>query len=130
MPITEDERAMAAAENVEGFWLARQIQGDPIADVALKSLHPSGGVLDYLFGGDSINARMEAFSRVYTGHSIDLDAVRIDLMNAHIGAVDADREGVTGLLSPGQAYDYHRDVFARYGLPSTTFGGSQFTGSR
>lgn len=121
---------MAAAGDVEGFWRARQAQGDPIANIALDSLHPSGTIWDSLFGGQSLNDRLEAFSRVYTGHSIDLAGIRVDLMNAHIAAVDADREGVIGLLSPGQVYDYHLDVFARYGLPGTAFGGSPFTGAR
>ncbi len=130
MTITDYEREMAAADDVEGFWLGRQTQSDPIADVALSSLNPSGGLIDSLFGGTSINTRIEAYSRVYTGQSADLGVIRIDLMNAHIGATDADTEGVIGLLNPSQVYDYHQDVFGRYGLPSTTFGGSPLTGSR
>ncbi|WP_206105697.1 hypothetical protein, partial [Sapientia aquatica] len=86
--------------------------------------------IDSLFGGSSVNDRLEAFSRVYAGKSVDIEAIRVDLMNAHIAAVDADRQGVIGLLSPGQVFDYHRDVFARYGLPTTTFGGTPFTGTR
>jgi len=128
--IADSERALAAAGDVEGFWRSRQAQGDPIANVALSSLRPSGGVIDYLFGGESVNTRLEAFSRVYAGRSVDFAAVRLDLVNAHIAAVDADRQGVLGLLSPGQVYDYHRDVFARLGFPASTFGGSPFTGAR
>jgi RHS repeat-associated protein len=128
--ITDEERQLAAKGDVEGFYKARLAQGDPVAIIGLESLHPSGGLLDYLFGGASANNRLEAFARVYTGHSIDLQAVRIDLMNAEIRAVDADKEGVIGLLSPGQVYDYHMAVFQKYHLPPEAFGGTPFTGER
>ncbi len=41
---------------------------------------------------------------------------------------DRDRLGVYGLLSPRQIAIYHHDVFAEYGLPPTTFGGTPMTG--
>jgi hypothetical protein len=127
--ITDAERLFAKQGNVEAYYRARLAQGDPVAAIGLASLHPSGGPLDYLFGGTSVNNRLEAFSLVYTGHSIDLNAVRLDLMNAEINAIDSDPTG-NGSLSPGQIYDYHVQVFQKYGLPSTAFGGSPMTGER
>ena len=127
MPITNDERAMANAGNVEGFWRARQAQGDPIADIALTSLHSKGGLFD---AGGALNRRLDVFSRLYTGHKADIDAIRTDLMKEHMNAVDADTSGITGLLDPGQVYDYHQPVFTKHGLPMKAFGGSPFTGSR
>lgn len=52
LPITAAERDMAAAGDVEGFWRARQAQGDPVAAIALSSLHPSGDLIDSLFGAN------------------------------------------------------------------------------
>ena len=130
MRITENQRNMAAQGNVEGYYRSRMAQGDPVAQIGLASLDPPGGLLDFLFGGASVNNRLEAFSRVYQGHSVDIDAVRTDLMNANVRAIDADMTGTIGLLSPGQVYDYHIAVFSNYGLPTTTFGGSPFTGQR
>lgn len=128
--ITAEQRALADAGKVKEFWVARQAVGDPIARIALLSLAPPGGILDNLFGGAAVNNRLEAFSRASTGHGADFEAVRAELMKAHIAAVDKDVSRVIGLLDPGQVYDYHQRVFARHGLPATTFGGSPFTGER
>lgn len=67
---------------------------------------------------------------MYTGRSADISAVRIDLMRAHVVAVDRDGEGIVGLLSQGQVFDYHAAVFADHGLPPGTFGGTPFFGYR
>ncbi len=127
--ITSVERQLVAAGNIQGFWESRSLAADPIASVALSSLNPPGGIVDYLFGGTSINNRLDAFSRVYTNGQLDINQVRIDLARAHIGAIDADTGGVIGLLNPVQIAIYHHAVFARYGLPSTAFGGTPFTGA-
>ncbi|MGR4068621.1 RHS repeat-associated core domain-containing protein [Billgrantia sp. C5P2] len=127
--ITAEQQQLADVGNVQGFWESRLEMGDPVARAGLASLNPSGGVADYLFGGTSINNRLEAFSRVYAGTSIDIDSVRLDLMNAHIDAVNNDTAGVLGLLNPQQIAVYHHEVFAEYGLPSTAFGGTPLTGS-
>jgi RHS repeat-associated protein len=129
MSTTDGQRDMAGKGDVEGYWESRQVQGDPIAKHGLDSLNPTGTLWDTLFGGASINQRLEAYSRVYNGTSINLGAVRRDLMDAHISAVDRDKLGTIGLLSSTQVYDYHRDVFGRYGLPPEAFGGSPHTGS-
>ena len=128
--LSEEEEKMARAGNVKGFWQSRKAKQDPIATIGMKSLNPPGGVVDALFGGKSVNDRLEAFSRVYAGKSVNIDQVRGDLVEAHSKAVKRDTEGRLGLLDPGQVYDYHKDVFAKHGLPSTAFGGTPFTGQR
>ena len=127
--ITDEQRELNAAGDVEGFWKSRHEMGDPIARIALKSLDPPGGLFDYLFGGTSINNRIQAFARVYVGSELNIDQVRVDLMRAHVAAVDADTRGVIGLLTPQQVAAYHHSVFDGYGLPSTAFGGTPFTGA-
>lgn len=132
IPITDEERTMAGSGDPEGFWRSRDALGDPVARHALNSLHPQNDIADHLFGGSSINDRLDAFSRVYAGHDADLPAIRNDLMKEHVSAVDQDTnaaEGVPGLLKPRQIYDYHQRVFGKYGLPTTAYGGSPFTGS-
>ena len=129
-PISQEEKDMAAKGDVKGFWTSRKAKGDPVADIALKSIDPPGGIVDSLFGGKSINDRLEAFSRVYTGKSADLDAIRRKLMIEHIKAVNRDTSGTPGKLDAKQVYDYHKKVFEEFGLPATTFGGSPFTGNR
>jgi RHS repeat-associated protein len=127
--ITEEQRRLAAEGKVREFWESRQAMGDPVADIALKSLDPSVDIGDYLFGGTSVNNRLQAFARVYTGSELNIDQVRVKLMEAHIDAVTVDRSGVRGLLNPEQIARYHHDVFRDFGLPSTAFGGTPFTGA-
>lgn len=127
--ITAEQRQLAEDGRVREFWESRQAGGDPIADIALKSLDPSADVGDYLFGGTSVNNRLQAFARVYAGGELNIDEVRVSLMNAHVDAVSSDTSGVIGLLNPEQIATYHHDVFADYGLPTTTFGGTPFTGA-
>jgi hypothetical protein len=127
--ITDEQRQMAASGDIQGFWESRQAMGDPVAGIALDSLRPSGGLIDYLFGGTSINNRLQAFARVYGGGDLNIDQVRVELMRAHVIAVDADTRGIIGLLNPRQIAAYHHSVFAGHGLPATTFGGTPFTGA-
>jgi hypothetical protein len=127
LPITPDEERMAAQNDIEGFWRSRQLQGDPIADIALASLHPSGGAFDR---GRFINDRLNLFLILSTGHAAKFDDIRRRLMMAHLGAVKNDDRGVPGLLDPGQVYDYHQKVFRAQNLPARTFGATPLTGSR
>jgi hypothetical protein len=128
--ITPEQRRLAELGDAEAFWKARKAVGDPVARFGLASLHPKTDPMDTLFGGKSINDRLEAFSRVYAGRSADIPAIRQDLIRAHVAAVDADRTGHPGRLTPGQITDYHHEVLEKYGLPSTTFGGTPFSGSK
>lgn len=127
--ITDAERQLVADGNIQGFWESRLATGDPVARAGLASLNPSGGLIDALFGGASINNRLQAFARVYMGVPLDIDQVRVELANAHIRFTDLDTSGIPGLLNPSQIAEYHHQVFRRHGLPSTAFGGTPFTGS-
>lgn len=127
--ITDKQRKLASDGDRKGFWKSRlEDSGDPMGKIGLKAVKNEGGILDYLFGGQAINHRLQAFARVYGGGDLDLNAVGIKLMNAHIRAVEDDKKGTWGLLSPGQIASYHHDVFAGYKLPPTAFGGTPFTG--
>lgn len=126
--ITDDQRELAANGKRKAFWLSRKAVGDPMADIALAAIENEGGVGDYLFGGQAINNRLQAYARVYGGGELDLHEVGVEVMKAHVLAVDQDKIGVIGLLNPRQIAKYHHDVFANYGLPTTAFGGTPMTG--
>lgn len=127
--ITDAQRQLVADGNIQGFWESRLAAGDPVARAGLASLNPEGGVVDYLFGGTSINNRLQAFANVYADGALNIDQVRVDLATAHINFTDGDRLGVRGLLNPGQIAEYHHQVFDRHSLPPTTFGGTPLTGA-
>ena len=126
--VTDEQRQLVADGKIQEFWESRLAAGDPVARAGLASLNPEGGLVDYLFGGTSINNRLQAFANVYSDGVLDIDQVRVDLATAHIYFTDGDRLGVRGLLNPGQIAEYHHQVFDRHGLPPTTFGGTPFTG--
>ncbi|MBL4868076.1 MAG: RHS repeat-associated core domain-containing protein [Pseudomonadales bacterium] len=127
--VTDEQRQLVAGGKIQEFWESRLAAGDPVARAGLASLNPEGGVVDYLFGGTSINNRLQAFANVYADGALNIDQVRVDLATAHINFTDGDRLGVRGLLNPGQIAEYHHQVFDRHGLPPTTFGGTPFTGA-
>uniref|UniRef100_UPI0023E875D3 RHS repeat protein n=1 Tax=Pseudoalteromonas rubra TaxID=43658 RepID=UPI0023E875D3 len=128
--ITDKQREMAAAGDREGFWRSRwEDSKDPMGKIGLKAVQDEGGLIDYLTGGQAINNRLQAYARVYGDGPLDLNEVGIKLMEAHVAWTDGDRLGVHGLLSPRQIAVYHHDVFAEYGLPTTTFGGTPMTGA-
>ncbi|MDZ4380601.1 MAG: hypothetical protein U0942_04595 [Parvibaculum sp.] len=129
MGITDAQRKLAAAGDVEEFWKSRADMGDPVAKIALKSLRPPGSLIDDLFGGGAVNNRLQSFAIYTTGSALDLDNVRVQVMRAHVAAVDMDVQGIPGLLSPQQIATYHHSVFAGYGLPARAFGGTPFTGA-
>jgi hypothetical protein len=70
---------------------------------------------------------------MFTGLEGDaLNSLGVDLMNAHIKAVDFDFNnniGIPGLLSPTQATMYHHEVFQSNGLMTGQFGGTLFNTS-
>ena len=127
--ITDAERQLVADGDIQGFWESRSAAGDPVARAGLASLNPSGGAIDYLFGGTSINNRLQAFANVYADGVLNIDLVRTELANAHIRFTDNDTSGIIGLLNPEQIAEYHHQVFRDHNLPSTAFGGTPFTGA-
>jgi hypothetical protein len=129
IPITAEQRALADSGNVEAFWRSRLADGDPIASIALGSIGAGDNWYDNLLGA-IVNNRLQAFAKHYLGHEIDINAVRVAVMRAHVMAVGADvGRGVTGLLHPEQVAEYHHKTFAGIGLPPTTFGGTPYRGA-
>jgi len=125
-PITPQEQKMANEGNVEEFWKSRQLNGDPIADVALGTLGMTGSSSTsptYRLEGQGANAWLEGNSLLNNGKLTDLDAVHKDLMQAHVTATMANGNGDQP-LSDQQIGDYHHDVFGKYGLPPSAFGGT------
>ena len=128
--ITDKQRELASARDRAGFWQSRQQDShDPMGKIGLSAVNNDGGVIDYLFGGQAINNRLKAYSKVYGNGDLDLNKVGVKLMNAHVKSVDLDDRGISGLLSPRQIATYHHKVFEKYNLPPTTFGGTPFTGN-
>ena len=62
--ITDAERQLVADGKIQEFWESRLAAGDPVARAGLGSLNPESGIVDYLFGGTSINNRLQAFANV------------------------------------------------------------------
>ncbi|MEM9101602.1 MAG: hypothetical protein AAGB12_04710 [Pseudomonadota bacterium] len=120
LAITDEERAFAEAGDRKAFWTSRMERGDPIASVALGIARNHSFVGFKYVGGRLAN--------MFTGLEGDaLNALGVDIMRAHIGAVDFDfnnKIGIPGLLSPTQAAAYHHEVFSNHGLSSGQFGGT------
>ena len=117
LAITDEERGFAEAGDRKAFWASRMERGDPIAKVALGIVNNESFVGYKYVGGRLAN--------MFTGLEGEaLNVLGIDLMVAHIGAVDFDlnkKIGIPGLLSPTQAAMYHHEVFSRHGLGSWQF---------
>lgn len=58
-------------------------------------------------------------------HDAIRNAVRLDLARAHANYVKNDSNHALNIY---QATKYHHDVFAKYGIPASTFGGTPVTG--
>lgn len=131
LKITDEQRQLLKEGKTLDFWQSRDAVGDPIAKLGLafanvgdpRALALAGAAL----GNLQANA-MRVLDRVLTGQEIS--DLRLALARAHVVATDGDRDGIRGLLSPGQVYDYHTDVFSSLGLPPSAFGGSPLTGTR
>ena len=125
LAITDAERGFAEAGDRKAFWTSRMERGDPIASVALGIVRNNSFVGFKYVGGRLAN--------MFTGLEGDaLNALGVDIMRAHVGAVDFDfsnKIGIPGLLSPTQAAAYHHDVFSNHGLSSGQFGGTLFNTS-
>ncbi|NNJ72759.1 MAG: RHS repeat-associated core domain-containing protein [Enterobacterales bacterium] len=120
LQISDEEREFAEAGDRESFWKSRLSKNDPVARTALAILYDKTTLGPYLKFGATAN-----FVTGLEGEA--LNALGVDLMNAHIDAVDFDFNnniGIPGLLSPTQATAYHHEVFEVHGLPTWRFGGT------
>ncbi|WP_233081100.1 FG-GAP-like repeat-containing protein [Rheinheimera soli] len=120
LAISDEERAFAEAGDRKSFWESRLAKGDSVARTAMAIVNDENFIGPFFKGG--------ALANMYTGLEGDaLNALGVDLMNAHIDAVDFDYNnniGIPGLLSPTQAAAYHHDIFPVHGLSPAQFGGT------
>jgi len=84
--------------------------------------------------GPTLTSMLAANRKVWNAAIADYRRIRIGLAQAYQNAVRIDRAHgigkVSGLLSAGQIYDLHKQVFSRFGLSMRVFGASQLTGWR
>lgn len=120
---------------MNGYWRKQRAAGNPIARLGLQFGWGSSSdwltdrskeILIGAIFGTPVNGRYPTLAQGLATYG----RVRVALMYADQAARLSDHSGVPGLLSPGQVYDYHVAVFARFGLPSTAFGGSPVFGTR
>jgi hypothetical protein len=123
-PISAAESSYVDSGNRRAFWESRLPQGDTIAETALDILNHDG------LGGNLANQRLIGSLLVRSPGATpaalisEVRAIGVELMGAHAAAV-TQFQG----LSAGNVAAYHFNVFARHGLPSTTFGGTPFSGT-
>jgi RHS repeat-associated protein len=123
--ITEGQWELIRNGNVTGFWDSRDRAGDPMGEIGLDMGTNTGPL------AKAANAWLDATYLAVHGKALDAStraAIRVDLASAHAVWVSMDRAGTPGLLSAKQISEYHHEVFARYGLPEGTFGGTPLTG--
>ena len=83
LAITDKERAFAESGDRESFWQSRMDRGDPIASVAMGIVRNESFVGYKYVGGRLAN--------MFTGLEGEaLNALGVDLMRAHVSAVDFD----------------------------------------
>ena len=121
VPISETDRILAqnatsasgADRNIyrEAFWEGRWVAGDPLADTALAIVQNTG------LNGKTANWLAKI------GGATDLEALGVDLINAHIAATDRDTYGIPYNLGTNQIRDYHHSVFDDHGISPWAYGG-------
>ena len=116
--LTPEQRRYRDEGETRKFWESRLESGDPIAQLALD-------ILDNKGLGMRANERLQDFAREY-GIELKPSEVSLKLMRAHADATDRDGDG---LLMAEVIAQYHHEVFAEYGLPPETFGGTPFFGA-
>jgi hypothetical protein len=118
--ITAQQRTMNATNQRRPFWVSRYEGCDPFAPAAL-------GVVDNEGLGMVTMKWLRAVAKE-KGLTINETQLGYDIMHAHVSKTDGDTFNILGLLSKKQISDYHQQVFATYGLPDYTFGGSPLGG--
>ena len=116
--LTDEQRDFVEKGQTREFWESRLKSGDPIAQLALD-------ILDNKGLGVRANERLQDFAMEY-GIELKLSEVSLKLMEAHAKATEGDGDG---LLRAAVIAQYHHEVFATYGLPPETFGGTPFFGA-
>ncbi|WP_345548833.1 hypothetical protein [Microbulbifer aestuariivivens] len=120
-------KALREARNVEGYYMAMAELGDAYALRALVVVRNECAGFDTCMMA-SANWMLQATAAI-NFVDVDMQDVRVRLMNAHASKVAEDTQGVPGLLNARQVADYHFDVLRSIGLPAATFGGAPLTGT-
>ncbi len=124
--ITDEQRAMAAAEDRKGFWTSRlEDSKDPLARTALNIVNDEGAMEKIT------NWRLRNYLKfsksIYSEHDVG-----VALMNAHIDAVDFDFKNsignFAGSLSYKQVDTYHYEVFKQLQISPRVYGGDWVPG--
>lgn len=101
--------------------LERLRQGDPIASNAIDIIDNRG------FLAKSVNAGLWVAKKSF-GVNASAAEIQQKIAAAHVSATAAAND-VRGHLSAADVAGYHHAVFAVYGLPPQTFGGTPLTGT-
>ena len=64
------------------------------------------------------------FAKLGGGADLDLEALGVDLMRAHVRAVDLDKHSIPHYLNAEQAQRYHLPVFEAHNIPTRFYGGN------
>lgn len=105
------------------FWDSRlSVSRDPAAPLARDIVDNR-----FLLGCLANQRYLAAWQPATVG--VGLTQAGVDLMVAHVGTVNTDIQGLPGKLGARQIAQYHHTLFASYGLPARTFGGTPVTGS-
>ena len=106
----------------KNFWESRlAVSRDPAAPLAVDIVENR-----FLLGCLANQRYMAAWQPGPVG--VSLTQAGVDLMVAHVGAVNTDIQGLPGKLGARQIAQYHHVTFDTYGLPRRTFGGTPVTG--
>ena len=120
VPISDAERGFADSGDRKAFWESRSARGDPLGETALNILNDDG-----ILTGQAANF-FASLGGQLNGLDVDLDALGVDLMRAHIGAVDNDFHSIPQYLNAQQIQNYHWPVFESHGIPTGYYGGTLF----
>ncbi|WNO08554.1 FG-GAP-like repeat-containing protein [Teredinibacter sp. KSP-S5-2] len=118
VPVTDEERAYAADGNRKAFWTSRAKRGDPMGQTALDIVNDDG-----LITGKAANFFAKLGGQI-NGVDVDLEALGVDLMRAHVRAVDLDKHSIPHYLNAEQVQRYHLSVFEDHSIPTRFYGGN------
>ena len=120
VPISDEERAFAEVGDRKGFWTSRTKRGDAMGQTALDIVNNDG-----VLTGKAANLFARLGGKV-NGADVDLDALGVDLMRAHVVATDFDSHSISHHLNVEQIQRYHRPVFENHNIPMGAHGGTIF----
>lgn len=117
--ITQGQQQLASGSTDSqrrAFWQDRwDVSRDPLGPLGVSVVDDA-----YLLGCLA-NSRLLTFA-AKASVSVDLTTVGFDVIEGHVDVTEI----VQSKLSAQQIAQYHHTVFAAYGLPPTTFGGTPF----